>query len=522
MKKILFLALIFSLPFCLEAKNLWAFLTYGTFNSPEGSFVETYLSIAGNSVKYLKKENGKFQATVNILMTFKQNGEIKKFGKYELNSPEIDDTLNINYEFIDVQRFQLNNGTYDFDVQLTDKNKPIKATPYTQQVIVDFPIEKPSFSGIQLVKSYSKSESAKSITKSGYDLIPYVYNYYPGIETRIIFYCELYNMEKIIPQGEKYVLSYYIESFETHIKFNEFARMKRNVVHPIDVLLSEFKIDSLSTGNYNLVVEARNQKNEIIVSQKVFFQRNNPNAILNFKSLINQNSTNTFAEKITNQDSLIEFISCTFPISSGIERAFINNLVKSNKSEKKIQKRNAGCNGCHSFLSNMESAFTDDNLSPKISLSELQQYFYNFWLRRDATNPEKAWLTYKEQVKIANFNFHTPVKKGYQTDRGRVYLEYGAPNVRSERPSEPTSYPYEIWQYYTLGNNQRNKKFVFYSPDMVTNDYFLLHSDAIGEFYNARWQVELQTRTYQTNDIGETQTINSWGEMSKDYWDLPN
>jgi len=487
MKRYISFMLIFLCPFFLEARNLWAFMTYGTFNSPEGPYIETYLSIAGNSVKYLKMENGKFQANINVLMTFKQNGEIKDFKKYELNSPQLDDTLNLNYEFIDQQRFQLNNGTYDFDLELSDKNKPLPASPYTQQVVIDFPSDKPVFSGIQLVKSYTKSETQKSITKSGYDLVPYVYNFYPGIETRIIFYAELYNMEKVIPEGEKYLLTYFIESFETHVKYFEFARMKKNVVHPIDVLLSEFDIENLATGNYNLVIEARNQQNETITSQKVFFQRSNPNAKLTFTTLTSENSTNTFAEKITNLDSLKEFISCTFPISSGMERAFVKNVVKSTQS-----------------------------------IKDLQQYFYGFWLRRDASNPEKAWLAYKGQVKIADFNFHTPVKKGYQTDRGRVFLEYGPPNVRSERPSEPTSYPYEIWQYYTLGNSQRNKKFVFYSPDMVTNDYFLLHSDAIGEFNNPRWQVELQSRTYAPLDISDPQTINSWGEMSKDYWELPN
>jgi hypothetical protein len=126
------------------------------------------------------------------------------------------------------------------------------------------------------------------------------------------------------------------------------------------------------------------------------------------------------------------------------------------------------------------------------------------------------------QVKIAEFNFKTPVKKGYQTDRGRIYLEYGPPNTRSERPSEPSTYPYEIWHYYTLSNSQRNKKFVFYSPDMVTNDYFLLHSDAIGEIHNYRWQIDLQGRTYAPFDMGDTQPINTWGDMAKDYWDLPN
>jgi GWxTD domain-containing protein len=486
MKKSIFLFAIFILPFFAEARNLWAFLTYGTFNSPDGPYVETYLSVAGNSVNYVKTVNGKFQATVNILMTFKQNNEIKAFKKYELNSPGIDDTTKVNYEFIDEQRFQIPNGTYDFELQITDKNSQVKPVPYSQSVVIDFQADKPSFSGIQLVKSYKKSETPSIITKSGYDLVPYVYNFYPGNEDKMIFYSELYNMDKIIPEGQKYVLSYFLESFETHITLFEFAKVKKEITRPVAVTLAEFYIGNLATGNYNLVFEARNQQNEIVASQKIFFQRSNPDAKLTFTELTNENATNSFVEKITQSDSLKEFISCTFPISTGMEKAFIKDVLK------------------------------------KSTLQDMQKYFYGFWLRRDPNNPEKAWLAYKEQVKIANYNFKTPVKKGYQTDRGRVYLEYGPPNTRSERPSEPSTYPYEIWHYYTLNNNQRNKRFVFYSPDMVTNDYFILHSDATGEIHNPTWQVDLQSRSYAPVDLSDTQTINSWGDMAKDYWELPN
>lgn len=58
MKKVILImtVLLFA---CLQApaRNLWAFLTYSTFNSPEGSYVETYLTIAGNSVRYQKLDN---------------------------------------------------------------------------------------------------------------------------------------------------------------------------------------------------------------------------------------------------------------------------------------------------------------------------------------------------------------------------------------------------------------------------------------------------------------------------------
>jgi len=469
----------------LQAKNLWAFLTWSTFNSPEGPYIETYLSVAGNSVAYIKKDNGKFQATVNILMTFKQDKEIKAFKKYELYSSEVDDTTNNNLYFVDQQRIAIPNGTYDFEIQLSDKNKTAPAVPYSQALAIDFPKEKPSISGIELVKSYTKAAATSELTKSGYDLVPYTYTFYPEIESKMTFYAELYNMDKA-GQDDKFLLSYYIESFESNMKLGQYARVKKEAVKGVNVLLAEFSIENLASGNYNLVIEARDQKNEIITSKKIFFQRMNPKAQVSMEDVKTTEIVNTFAEQITNRDTLKEFISCTYPVATGLEKAFMRESLK------------------------------------KADIKTMQQFFYSYWYQRDPKNPEKAWQFYKVQVHKVQVNFGTPVKKGYQTDRGRVYLEYGPPNTRSTHYSEPSNYPYEIWQYYTMNNNQRNRKFIFFSPDMVTSDFFLLHSDATGEINNPRWKVDLRNRIYSTSNLQDTQVIESWGNMQQDYWDLPN
>ena len=48
----------------IQARNLSAFLSYSSFNSPEGPYIETYLTIAANSVQFVKKENGMFFFTL--------------------------------------------------------------------------------------------------------------------------------------------------------------------------------------------------------------------------------------------------------------------------------------------------------------------------------------------------------------------------------------------------------------------------------------------------------------------------
>jgi GWxTD domain-containing protein len=285
---------------------------------------------------------------------------------------------------------------------------------------------------------------------------------------------------------QKFILSYYLESFESNLKLNDFARTKKETAKPVNVLLSEIAIDNLASGNYNLVVEARDQKNELIVSQKLFFQRINPQARIALGSIQAIEIANTFVEKFTQSDTIREYINSTYPIATGLEKSFIRNNLKT------------------------------------ADLKTMQQFLYSFWSMRNPVDPQQLFEAYHHQVEVAQANFGTPIKKGYQTDRGRVFLEYGPPNTRSTQYNEPSNYPYEIWQYYTLKNNQRNKKFVFYSADMVTSDFELLHSDAIGEQNNPRWRIDLRNRIYTTLDIQETQVINSWGDMQEDYWQLPN
>ena len=292
-------------------------------------------------------------------------------------------------------------------------------------------------------------------------------------------------MNKQVGEGNKYLLNYYVETLENGQRVKDLEKVKKEMAKDVTVVLADLNIVNLPTGNYNLIVEARDQQNQIMASRKLFFQRSNPYAKLTIDDMATVNPINSFVERYTNIDTLREYVNSTYPISSALEKNFLKG--------------------------NLQTA----------TLPVLQQYFLGFWQRRDANNPEKAWMSYKYLIEIVEHNFGTPVKRGYQTDRGRVFLQYGAPNVRAERYNEPSNYPYEIWQYYTL-TNQSNRKFVFYSPDMVTSDFFLLHSDAIGEIHNARWQVDLRSRMYQTIDITDTQVINSWGDMQEDYWTLPN
>jgi GWxTD domain-containing protein len=130
----------------------------------------------------------------------------------------------------------------------------------------------------------------------------------------------------------------------------------------------------------------------------------------------------------------------------------------------------------------------------------MKLFLYQFWVKRDKNNPKKPYDFYMKEVLTADQIFGTKILRGFQTDRGRVYLQYGKPDVRDQHENDSGVYPYEIWQYYKL-NNRTNRRFIFYNPELATNRWILLHSDAIGETRDDRWQLKLEKLQKNRSDL---------------------
>ncbi|MBK9800028.1 MAG: hypothetical protein IPP56_10055 [Bacteroidetes bacterium] len=112
--------------------NLKAYLAYSSFTtSDQQPFLETYLTVLGNTVIYKKNENGKFQGSVELSIAFIQNDKIINFKKYTLLSDELDSEVKPRTNFIDQQRFALPNGEYLLEFEIADKmqNQPSASLP---------------------------------------------------------------------------------------------------------------------------------------------------------------------------------------------------------------------------------------------------------------------------------------------------------------------------------------------------------------------------------------------------------
>ena len=293
---ILFLFIVvFSTNQTVEAKKLNALLSYTTFYSPEnGPYVETYLSVSGNSVEFIKNENGKFQATIQVILLFKKGEEIVNYDKYELLSPERDDTTNIDFSFIDQQRYSLDAGNYEFEVQIWDKNANSKPFINLFPIEIIHPDSELLISGIQLVESFEQTLNPGILTKGGYDLIPYIVNYYPENVNKVTYYSEVYNSQKILGEGSEYLVTSYITRMEKDSPLPSYIFRKKQTTQPVNVVFSEFDITNLRSGNYFLSIEARDRKNKLLAKNRIFFQRSNPRLKLKVEDYAAMNINNTF------------------------------------------------------------------------------------------------------------------------------------------------------------------------------------------------------------------------------------
>jgi GWxTD domain-containing protein len=471
--------------FC-EAKNIRAYLNYVVFKSPDnGPYIETYLSVSGESVVYKKNDKDLFQAAIEITLIFKKDDQIHDFDKYVLLSPEVEDTSLIGFNFLDQQRYFIPEGNYNLEIIISDRNAG--NNPYTalQPISIYFDPLRPNFSGIELIESITRAENESIITKGGYDIIPMVHNFFPESLNKLSFYVELYDLEKYVGEEEKFLCSYSIRSFETDIPLREYQSYQRLDVKKVVPILKEYDISKLPSGNYKLQIEARDKENNLIAATNLFFQRSNPGIGFNINQLAAISVESTFAGHITSNDTLDEFIKCLAPRATEMEKIFIYKQLAT------------------------------------ADLKTKQQFLYNFWEMRNPVDPQGEWMDYYELVIIVNSAYKTQIHKGYETDRGRVYLQYGPPNIISESYNEPSSYPFEIWQYYELKGGQRNKRFVFYTTDLITNNFKLLHSDAIGEIYNYKWKVYLNSRWFDPFNVDQQDVPDIWGGKVDDYYRNP-
>lgn len=478
-RKFTFYLIIFILFFSKSAfsGDLSAYLYLAQFKSPTaGPYIEAYLNIVGNTVQFKKNENGELQSKIQILYLFKQNNEIKAYEKYTLESPPVKDSTFSFPNYTDVQRIPIKNGIYNFELKIQDLYDSTNSFIYKNIVTIGMD-KQYQFSDIELIESYKNTVEENILSKNGFDLVPYVSSFFSANKDTVAFYAELYSNGK----EEDYILQYYIAEQSKNKILENYFRSRRIVAKEVTPILSSFDISELATGNYNLVLILKNKENKDVCQKKIFFQRYNDKFKGAQDTVYLESTGIRELGNITKVEIMEDYIKSLIPILNQRELFKANNVLKSK------------------------------------DIDLMKSFFNTYWFSI-SQNPEQDWFIYNKNVQLVNRSYSSQIKRGYETERGRVYLKYGTPNDINKSDHEPSTYPYEIWHYFEI-NGETNKRFVFYNPDIVGEDYRLLHSDVMGEMSNPYWEKDLTKRNSTTpNNFDDTRGESQYGNRSNDLY----
>jgi GWxTD domain-containing protein len=99
---------------------------------------------------------------------------------------------------------------------------------------------------------------------------------------------------------------------------------------------------------------------------------------------------------------------------------------------------------------------------PSLTEREKREFLQRFWARRDpspGTAKNEAQEQFNARIGTVNRKFsegRADVVPGWRTDRGRVYLEYGPPDITLTRRGLGFTLPFTVWKY-AQGDKQPRK-----------------------------------------------------------------
>lgn len=461
MIRILLLAFVLNVGVCLgQTQKIKAYLDDKQFYAPGlGNYIELNFQFVGYSIKYNNVDGG-LQGEVATIIDIKLNDSVVKHEAFRLKSPFMKDS--IIDDFYDIRRYVLNPGQYTLNIELFDVNSEGTSVKASKPLYVEDFNTSLSISDIQVSEIVKKGGDETSLFyKSGHTMLPNLSTYYPKELSKLPVYFEIYNSKLLTDSvfGVKQTINDVISGKE-YSDLTLFTRHKKSDVVPI---LRSVDISTLPTGKYTLDFSIMNRDMILLTTKSYEFERSNDieNSIEPNVFLIDP----AFQASISN-DSVNYYLASLIPMSQTSEIKNILSIIKSK---------------------NIENA---------------RKYIQGFWIVTAGNNSYEAWMKYRAQVQDVQKLYGNNFQAGYETDRGRVYLQYGSPTTILQKEVSSTEYPYEIWQYNKIGKYS-NKRFIFYNPDLVNNGYRLLHSDMIGELKNASWQLQLNKRNTTNGTIDD-------------------
>lgn len=426
------------------------------------------------------------------IMVYHKDG-IRAFDKYVLrkNATTKSDTSSpmTSGDWADLRRFYLPPGRYGLEIRAVSLWDTLDRAVLSKELMVDTPTTGPSLSAPILLHAWCRSSEASRWNRHGFFLMARPDLPYRRTLDTMAFYTEVHLDST---KAGRYLLQYALQDQDGRVVGARQAFSRIPVGKQVHAVLGTWPLADLDPGTYRLVMELKDSTNTTLDQKTVSVVRwrldgwakNGLLAVQGRPGDATQDSLQAWEQWLMGLDSNAIYRQCMSlrPLCDTRQRGTLDRLA---------------------------------NTQPK-DRSAMQNFVYHFWKGSGEQGAVSRWMAYQEEVDKTVSMFSSRITTGYETERGRVYLQYGPPNSRTVVDNEPSAFPYEVWWYYQI-KGQRNVRFVFYNPDMVTNDYVLLHSDAFGENSDPQWRLQLFSRTTAFQNLDNSMNRGHFGSHLDDH-----
>ena len=437
------------------------------FTAPDGgAYIEVQAEFMAQGLQWLVGEDSLHRAAVKwSVLAFDSTGAVAGFSKATARTGDLPSPG----DFLDIARIPLAPGPHVLEFEVRDLGAP-DAVPLSHEMVVqvDEPFEV-DISDLFLVQGVAPAMSPPTtLTRSGLEVLPLVDQRISDDAEFVLFYGELYGTGLEFGTDSAFLVVAGFESStgEWAEGTQRFFRKYGAAVLPV---LESIPVPS--PGMYDLVLEVQTPTQESVMARRLTVEVVGSAAQ---DAAVAATALSPFVQAHQDRDSLLTMIETLLPIAEAGERRSI------------------------------EYALQEAGLRP------LQAFLDQFWTSRSPKDPGAAWGEYRREVAIADAEYGAcPNREGHETDMGWILLRYGRPNTIVKRHNGTQYYPYEIWHYHKAGPFN-NRRFLFYTPQVVGECFELLHSDHPREIRNADWLSVLRTRELG-HSVSQT-SINQLGQ----------
>jgi GWxTD domain-containing protein len=316
-------------------------------------------------------------------------------------------------------------------------------------IVQTYKKDKPMISDVVLASSIreAKAEDERNpFYKNGLVVFPNPDRKYLKAKADLFYYTELYNLISGRAYGDYLYKTEITRMDGSIVQDSKIQKYPKNILQDAMAVYEQLQTTGVDTGSYQLQIMLYDSSGIEVAHQSKVFAIVEPAAMKSSK-----------ADK-TDFDAQFQKSSFAKLAGDALDEEF-SSLKYILPNDQQIIAKHMG---------------TDD---------AKRRFLFNYWLSQDEnqSNAENAhYIQHKQRVASASLNFKEFNRKAWKTDRGRVFIIYGAPNNIERFPSSIDQLPYEVWSYDNIENGV---EFVF--ADLSGNrSYTLLHSTKIGEVYN--------------------------------------